>query len=180
MAKILVGLYDTLTDVEHVVHALGTEGFPHSAIRVATRNAAAHRGMDIAVGEWIPADHSPDVVQTLTDLGVPADEAHAYAEGLRRGGALVIVESSEEWASRGLALMNQGHAVDIAERTAQWRQEGGTGAAAHARSASAAPAAPVHPETATMPVVEEARSSRKREGPHGRVRVHSRVVERPV
>ena len=39
------------------------------------------------------------MVETLADLGVPYDEAYAYTEGVRRGGALVVVESSEERAS---------------------------------------------------------------------------------
>ena len=72
------------------------------------------------------------MVETLADLGVPYDEAHAYAEGVRRGGALVVVESSDERAERGMAILQRLHPVDIHERTAQWRQEGWTGAAATA------------------------------------------------
>ena len=41
MAKTLVGLYDTLTDAEQVVHDLGMEGFPRGGIRVAAAQGAA-------------------------------------------------------------------------------------------------------------------------------------------
>ena len=196
MAKTLVGLYDTLTDAEQVVHALGMEGFPRGGIRVAAPHGAARRGMGASVGEWITAESGTDMVDTLTDLGVPADEAQVYAEGIRRGGALVIVESSDEWADRGLEIMHQRPAVDMDERTAHWRQEGWRGTAASAGASPAAPAANVRPEArqerprtgtpgeheeeVTIPVVEEELSVGKREVQRGRVRVHSRVVERPV
>ena len=77
-----------------------------------------------------------NLVETLADLGVPYDEAFAYTEGVRRGGALVVVESSDERAERGMAILQRLHPVNIHERTAQWQQEGWTGAAAHARTAT--------------------------------------------
>jgi hypothetical protein len=148
MAKTLVGLYETLTEAEQVVHALGMEGFPRGGIRVAASDGAARRGTDPSVGTWITAESGTAMVDTLTDLGVPADEAHEYAEGIRRGGALVIVESSDEWADRGLEIMHRQPAVDMDERTAHWRQEGWTGMAARAGAspAAVAPAAHGHPE----------------------------------
>ena len=142
MAKTLVGLYDTLTDAEQVVHDLGMEGFPRGGIRVAAAQGAARRGMDASVGEWITVESGTDMVDTLTDLGVPADEAEVYAEAFD-GGALVIVESSDEWADRGLDIMHRRPAVDMDERTAHWRQEGWRGTAARTGSS---PAANVHPK----------------------------------
>src|SRR5206468_4280235 len=62
--------------------------------------------------------------------------ASAYAEGVRRGGALVVVESSDDRAERGMAILQRLHPVDIHERTAQWQQEGWTSTAAHARTAT--------------------------------------------
>src|SRR5262245_49193752 len=40
------------------------------------------------------------IMGALTDLGVPAEEAHYYAEGVRRGGALVSVETEDHAAER--------------------------------------------------------------------------------
>jgi len=71
-------------------------------------------------------------VDTLVDLGVPYDEAHSYAEGVRRGSALVVVESSDDRSERGMEILRRLHPVDIHERTAQWRQEGWTGYDANA------------------------------------------------
>ena len=83
-----------------------------------------------ATGVQDAAYEGAHLVETLADLGVPYDEAFAYAEGVRRGGALVVVESSEERAERGMAILQRLHPVNIHERTAQWQQEGWTGAEA--------------------------------------------------
>ena len=136
------------------------------------------------------------LVETLTDLGIPAAEAHAYAEGIRRGGALVIVKPSDEWTERGIEIMNRRQAVDIDERIPHWRQEGWTGMATRAGSspAAAAPEANVRPEArpeqprtgsrvgdeeVTIPVVAEELAVGKREGRPGTpvtVVSHSRMA----
>src|SRR4029434_4028652 len=93
------------------------------------------------------------LLDTLADLGVPSDEAHAYAEGVRRGCALVVVESSDDRAERGMEILQRLHPVDIHARTAQWRQEGWTGAAA-----TSTPMA--RTATATRSAQEQARQTR--------------------
>ena len=126
-------------------------------------------------------------------LACPSDEAYAYAEGVRRGGALVVVESSEDRAERGMAILRRLHPVNIHERTAQWQQEGWTGAEAHARTAATTATAtpgtqgrPRTPQRGTedtevrIPVVEEDISISKREVERGHVRIYSRVTEHPV
>jgi uncharacterized protein (TIGR02271 family) len=197
MAKTLIGLYDTLTDAEHVMHALVTEGFPYGAIRAVVSNNAARRGTDTSVGEWITVESGTDIVDILTNLGLPAAEAHAYAEGIRRGGALVIVKPIDEWVDRGIEIMNRRQAVDMAERISQWHQEGWTGIATRAGSspAAAAPATTVRPEArpeqprtgtrvedeeVTIPMVEEELIVGKREVERGHVRVHTYIEEVPV
>jgi len=133
------------------------------------------------------------VVETLADLGVPYAEAYAYTEGVRRGGALVVVESSEERAERGMAILQRLHPVNLHERTTQWQQEGWTGAEAHARTAPAPATAtpspqerPRAPQGGTddtevrIPVVQEEISVGTREVERGHVRIASRVTEHPV
>ena len=132
-------------------------------------------------------------METLADAGVPYDEAYAYTEGVRRGGALVGVESSDDQAERGMEILRQVHPVNIHERTTQWQQEGWTGAAAHARTAPAPATAtpspqerPRAPQGGTddtevrIPVVHEEISVSTREVERGHVRIASRVTEHPV
>jgi len=67
------------------------------------------------------------MIGALTDLGVPEEDAHTYAEGVRRGGALVTLTTDENRADDAAAILNRHGAVDIDERAAQWRQSGWPG-----------------------------------------------------
>jgi uncharacterized protein (TIGR02271 family) len=60
----------------------------------------------------------------LRRAGVPEDESHVYAEGVRRGGSLVIARLADENVDRGLEIMSNYRPVDIDERGSQWRTEG--------------------------------------------------------
>jgi uncharacterized protein (TIGR02271 family) len=66
------------------------------------------------------------IIGALTDIGVPEEEAHYYAEGVRRGGALVSVETDDYMADRAVEIMTHHGAVDIDERAERWRQTGWT------------------------------------------------------
>src|SRR5215467_9720948 len=131
MAKTLVALYDTLTEAEHVIQKLIADGFAQHDIHLALDHTKSRTAHSSSV-EWESAYEGVNLVDTLTDLGVPHDEADSYAEGVRRGGALVVVESSDDRAERGLEILRRLHPVDMHARTAQWRQEGWTGYDANA------------------------------------------------
>jgi hypothetical protein len=63
------------------------------------------------------------VVGALTQVGVSAEDADIYAEGLRRGGAVVSARVPDRDASRLQAIMDRS-SVNIAERGAVYRQTG--------------------------------------------------------
>ena len=204
MAKTLVALYDTVTDAEQVVQELIADGFTRSAIHLALDSTKSRTAPSASV-ERDAAYEGAHMIETLADLGVPYDEAYAYAEGVHRGGALVVVESSDDREERGMEILRRLHPVDIHERTAQWQHEGWTGSDATAMTstprASAATATRSALEQAratarvdqgtrtrrvegqeevTVPVVEEDIAIGKREVERGHVRIYSRVTEQPV
>jgi hypothetical protein len=57
--------------------------------------------------------------------GVSDEEANVYAEGLRRGGALVSAKVDDGDASRVQAIMDRS-SVRVADRAAAWRKSGWT------------------------------------------------------
>jgi hypothetical protein len=67
------------------------------------------------------------VIGALTDLGIPEEDAHVYAEGVRRGGTLVTVRADDEHADAIMALMVRHGAVDVDEHVTRWRQAGWPG-----------------------------------------------------
>jgi stress response protein YsnF len=205
MAKTLVALYETFTDAEHVVQELLEDGFARSNMHLALGHTTSHAAHAASVKGDSPYEGAT-LLATLPDLGVPSDEAHAYAEGVRRGNALVVVESSDDQAERGMEILRRLHPVDMHARTAQWRQEGWTGADATpipstpTSSTAAAPRPSQDParattrgadtgattrrgegqEAITIPVVDEDLSIGTREVERGHVRIVSRVTEQPV
>ncbi|MDR5798031.1 YsnF/AvaK domain-containing protein [Caballeronia sp. LZ008] len=106
------------------------------------------------------------------------EEVGHYHEAVRRGGALLSVDVSDEIAVERVrdALYAAG-AVDIDSRVAQWR---GTGYTGHDRNAPTYTADEIAAERQAFPVVQETLEVGKREVQTGGVRVYSRVTETPV
>jgi hypothetical protein len=63
------------------------------------------------------------LIGALTQSGVSEDEAHAYAEGVRRGGTLVTARVPDRDASRFEAILDRS-AVNMRERTAFYQKTG--------------------------------------------------------
>ena len=59
----------------------------------------------------------------LIDLGIPEDQAKVYAEGLRKGGTLLVVRAEDDRADQAADVMNVFHPLDLDKKAAWWRQE---------------------------------------------------------
>lgn len=64
------------------------------------------------------------VVGALVGLGIPEEEARYYHEGVRRGGTLVSVTTSDESVERARSIMQRYNPVNMEERVARWRESG--------------------------------------------------------
>jgi hypothetical protein len=62
----------------------------------------------------------------LKDAGVSDDDAHVYAEGVRRGGAIVSARVDDSQAARVEQLLNQNSGVDAISRRELYTSEGWT------------------------------------------------------
>jgi uncharacterized protein (TIGR02271 family) len=118
------------------------------------------------------------LIGALSNLGVPEEEAHYYAEGVKRGGTLVTLHArSDDVADCAAEVMRRHGAVDIDQRAAEWKEQGWSGRWGEepsARSATATQGEQV------LPVANEELVVGKREVGKGGVRVYSRVTETPV
>jgi uncharacterized protein (TIGR02271 family) len=227
MTKTVVALYDSATDAETVTRDLSAAGFTdtevidNSAVGSAVgSDRAAWRDTDVTdaslaggapgvigtplgavpeAGATAPSGTvSSGIMSRLSRAGVPEEDSHVYAEGVRRGGSLVIARLSDDDVDRGLEIMSSHRPVDIDERGSRWRQEGwsrydesagpytGTGltdAATSMRDANVTTGTTGTTGTGdetVIPIVEEQLSVGKREVDRGKVRVRSYVVETPV
>jgi hypothetical protein len=67
------------------------------------------------------------LIGALVDMGLPEDEAQYYTEGIRRGGTLVTLQTSDHLADQARDVMNRYNPVDLNERVSSWRERGWTG-----------------------------------------------------
>lgn len=91
-------------------------GVPAADIRVAGGEAA----------EAAPA-HPHGFWASLREFFLPEEDRHLYAEGLRRGGYAVSVQTDSAAYDRVLEILDRDGAVDMEERAAGWRDEGWSG-----------------------------------------------------
>jgi len=201
MSKTITCLYQDEQKAAEIVSRLEQAGISHSNIEVYSHA-------------------SDNLIDDLESAGVPRSDAHAYAEGVRRGRSLVTVECDEGEVEQVISILDDDGVLDLDEQQTSWRSEGWqghdastSGSAGGLGSAAAGLASGLTGSSGTtrsgtdvdgdftgasdttqartdisdtsgrdevIPVVEEELNVGKREVGHGRVRIQSRVVERPV
>lgn len=64
------------------------------------------------------------VIGSLTSSGVDEDDAHVYAEGVRRGSTLVSARVKDDQADIARSIINNNAPVDLDSRRSMYREEG--------------------------------------------------------
>ena len=123
------------------------------------------------------------LVGGLVGLGIPEEDADRYAEGVSRGGYLVIVNARDAEAERAADILDRYDPLDIDERSTS-RSEAGL---VSDRAETVLPTTRARTEDRrdtvaeqTIPIVEEELRVGKRQVERGGVRNRSYVVEKPV
>jgi uncharacterized protein (TIGR02271 family) len=176
----LTAIYDTQAGAEMARDGLVALGIPSDEIIVrGTKEGAARAATDEDRRLWAH----------LSDLVLPEEDRHTYAEGIRRGGYLLNVQVPDGLEDQALEVLERSSPIDVDERAASWRQSGWTGYQAGAPTNSggvmkgalgAATATANAAGEQVIPVAEEQVRVGKREVGRGSVRVRSYVVEQPV
>jgi hypothetical protein len=69
----------------------------------------------------------------LVKRGVPEEDAHLFAEGIKRGATLVVATArTDDLAAKAVVIMKRHGAVDLEKRAEEWRKQGWTGRMADA------------------------------------------------
>jgi hypothetical protein len=106
----------------------------------------------------------------LEDEGLSRHDAYAYAEGVIRGGSVIIVKCDEAEVAKVVSILDQEGVQDLDEQQASWRSEGWEGHAAPGIDATGSP------DETEIDIDAVGRSD---EVHHGRFRVLSRRSEHP-
>lgn len=171
----------TFTDhdtAQQAVERLVKEGFDRSSIQLQYAYGKAANS---------PAARTPSLLDPFGFAGIfsalfgqeSSDLAGRYAEAVRRGNAVVVVDAEDEEVERTVELMQELGAINMNELVAQWQREGWAGFDVDAKPLSEEELAAEREET-VVPVVQEELQVGKRAVQGGGVRVVKRVSETPV
>jgi uncharacterized protein (TIGR02271 family) len=186
----VIAAFDDRQDAQRALERLVESGFSRDMVHQQTRDDAWSDGTDRPRAADESHGFFEGIRRFFADL-FGADEAEGdagrYAEAIRRGSTVVIIDAADESEAdraRGL-LSSMDGLVDVDERASQWSREGWAGFDARAasdlpRSTAAGSDAATRTEgEQVMPVVQEELQVGKRAVSTGGVRVIQRVTETP-
>lgn len=168
MATIAIATYmDTATADQAMRDLIDSGGINREWISVASSDAGGQgRRM------FLDALEQRDVDRYRCEL---------YAEALRRGCALVLVDLPDEKTDEAIQILEQHDPVDVDRAFARWQTEGWTG---YEEAAPSYTTEEIERERGgfkrDLESIEEEVKVGKREVARGTLRVHTRVTERPV
>jgi uncharacterized protein (TIGR02271 family) len=178
--RTITAIYDSESEARQARAQLVDNGVDDDDVRIVS-----HDLRSTAVSD----DGDKGVWESIKDFFVGDDDRPAYSEGLRRGGYLLTARVDDDHSAQAISVLEQTNAVDLDQRTEQWRAEGWTGeddsyiTSQSSRLDSAAMSQSndlTEQDERAIPVVEERLRVGKREIDRGGVRVRSYVVEEPV
>lgn len=140
--KTIVALYDDLSSAERVLGDLQAANLRQDFTMMGADSAklgarsTTMAGEDGRLESWRHAadfGQDPDFnardkrITMLTRMGVTRDDAEVFAEGVRRGGVLLIGRVDDSRCDEALNIVEQHGPVDISQRGQQYRESGWTG-----------------------------------------------------
>ncbi len=79
-------------------------------------------GLDVAEGGAMEG-----LLGALMELDILEDVAHSYAEGVRRGGTLVMLSTTVLQSNRACDILTRYDPIDVDQKASEWRQSGWSG-----------------------------------------------------
>ena len=123
--RTITALFDSRAEADQAAQSLKSEvGLAGSAVRVEAGTGAA--------GGVASAQEDKGFFASLRDMFIPDEDRPTYAEGVRRGGAMVSAQVEDAHMDAAMDVLERHGAVDLDEREAEWRKSGWTGAGAAA------------------------------------------------
>lgn len=77
-----------------------------------------------ALGGAVVGGAAGGIVGALTKSGVPEEDAHVYAEGVRRGGTLVTAKVSDDLVNEAEEVLGEANSVNLEERRTSYKEGG--------------------------------------------------------
>jgi len=193
MANRVVGIFDDFTQAQKAVKELTQMGVKQGDISIARNDGGkgymtygGKNSKDYTTGTSV-GDKITNFFDGIFGTDMNHDEGgyHDYAESLRRGSTVVIVNADDASHDRVADILNRSGVVDANRRTAQYRSSGYKKFDASAplyndEQAETERRSYANQGEVALPVIEEQLNVGKRVVQRGGVRVHTSVMEKPV
>lgn len=193
-------MFDSQGDAQRAVDRLIDAGIPAGSVRLVP-------GYENDAPVTDRTEHHRGFFASLADLFMPDEDRYTYAEGLSRGGYMVVASDLDTaYYDRAVDILDDEGSIDLDEREESWRSEGwsgyqadsatdlgygssGIGAAGLGTTGLGTSGYAASTETdrlasrtddEVIPVVDERLVVGKRDVNLGRVRVRSYLREEPV
>lgn len=193
-------MFDSQGDAQRAVDRLIDAGIPAGSVRLVP-------GYENDTPVTDRTEHHRGFFASLADLFMPDEDRYTYAEGLSRGGYMVVASDLDTaYYDRAVDILDDEGSIDLDEREQSWRSEGwsgyqadstaelgygssGIGAAGLGTTGLGTSGYAASTETdrlagrtddEVIPVVDERLVVGKRDVNLGRVRVRSYLREEPV
>ena len=202
MSRTITALFDGRADAEAAKNRLHAANVDADHVHVHDQASAGFRNE----GDYSNHENR-GFWDSVKNAFLPDEDRHAYEEGVRRGGALLVADVDDDQIDDAVRVLEESESIDIDDRARDWRA-GGWNYGAGAGTAGALGAASLGGmgdrddsydrdvdtrgagltgrgtggtvEEEAIPVVEERLQVGKREVERGGVRVRSYVTETPV
>ncbi len=186
-------MFDSRSDAQRAVDRLVEAGIPTSSVRLVP-------GYENDAPVTDRSEQHKGFFSSLADLFMPDEDRYTYAEGLSRGGYMVVASDLDiAYYDRAVDILDDEGSIDLDQREESWRSEGWSGYQADATGSGyglGAASTGAFTDTTTdrtldttsglgatddvIPVVDERLVVGKRDVNLGRVRVRSYLREEPV
>jgi uncharacterized protein (TIGR02271 family) len=137
--RAVTAMFDSRSDAEDAVEELVEAGFAREDIRLVpgyerdsdietsggmrSSGTSSYTGAGSDTSYRGPEDNR-GFWESLSDFFFPDEDRYSYAEGLRRGGYLVTVNTTEANHDQAVDILDDEGTIDLDEREDQWRAQG--------------------------------------------------------
>lgn len=184
MSSVLVGMFNSGTEATQARAKLLAAGFASSAVSMTGGASAGDSTTSTTSSAAVDTSHEGGISGWFKSLFGEDDTSNTgytdtYTEAFRRGGCGVsVTAANDSEMDKAEKILNDCGAVDIDEKSQEWKKEGWTGAAVGA--AAAGKGTLQANQTQKLQEVEEELKVGKRAVARGGVRIFSRMTEVPV
>lgn len=121
-------MFDSQSDAQRAVDRLVEAGIPSSSVRLVP-------GYENDAPDTDRTEHHRGFFASLADLFMPDEDRYSYAEGLSRGGYMVVASDLDTaYYDRAVDILDDEGSIDLDEREQSWRSEGWSGYQADANT----------------------------------------------